>query len=64
MQKKIHVVWPVLCKTELDDVMSKLNRIMDMVEYRGKKDVLVLAMKSVIYAGEKASDELEQAYGE
>lgn len=63
MSKQIHVAWPILCKVELEDAMSKLNHILEMVNHRGNKDVLVLAMESVISAGKKASEELEEAYG-
>ena len=63
MSKRIHVAWPILCRVELEDYMSKLNAILKMVDYRGNKDVLVLAMESVISAGEKALEELEEAYG-
>lgn len=64
MAKKIHVAWPVLCKTELEDVMNKLDAILKRINYRGNKDILVLAMKSFVSAGKRASEELEQAYGE
>lgn len=68
--KRIHVAWPVLCKTELEDVIGKLNAILKRVSYRGSDDVearrlrLVLAMESVISEGNKALEALEQAYGE
>lgn len=64
MLKKIHVAWPVLCKTELEDAMNKFDAILKRVNYRGDKDALVLAMKSVISAGKKTLEALEQAYGE
>jgi len=63
MSKEIHVTWPVLCKTELEDVMNKLNAILERINYRGEEDVLVLAMRSTISAGEKALKALEEAYG-
>ena len=64
--KKIRVVWPVLCKVELEDVMNKLDTILKRVNYPNDKDVdvLVSAMKSFISAGKRALEELEHAYGE
>ena len=63
MSKEIHVAWPVLCKTELEDIMDKLNVILERINYRGEEDVLVMAMRSTIFAGEKALKTLEEAYG-
>lgn len=63
MSKEIHVTWPVLCKTELGDVVDKLNAILERINYRGDKDMLVMAMRSTIFAGEKAFKALEEAYG-
>jgi len=45
--------------------MDKLNAILKRVNYRDNEtDVLVSAMEQVIFAGEKALEALEQAYGE
>lgn len=64
LSKTIHVAWPVLCKVELEDAISKLSVILGRINCRGSEDALVLAMESVISAGNEALKNLEQAYGE
>lgn len=64
MSKNIHVAWPILCKVELEDVISKLNVILKRVDNCiADEPVLVMAVRSVISAGKRALVELDEAYG-
>lgn len=63
MAKEICFAWPILCKIELQNAIGKLKAVLERLNFRDEKDSLVLAMKSAIIEGERALNELDQAYG-
>jgi len=63
MMREIHVSWPVLCKTHIQDARDKLGRVRECVTHLGEKHSLAAAVENAVRAAEEAEKRLDETFG-